>query len=67
MLRWANTARGARPGKIEVFSVGQNRGMCAVADADGNGNLDVSTGINLLLGDGVGGFGAPLLRATTTE
>lgn len=44
---------------LTAFDVGENSGTSAVADFDGNGNLDLSVGLNFLLGDGEGGFGAP--------
>jgi len=68
VLGFAIAAAGSAPGAPcqpgftarPAFNVGPNGGMNALADLDGDGDLDLTTGHFIFLGEGDGSFGAPI-------
>ncbi len=48
----------------ETFNAGQHAGVCVLADINGDGALDITTGAAVLLGNGAGSFAEPALLPT---
>ena len=44
----------------QSFDPGENHGTSALADLDGDGNVDLTTGESILFGEGGGRFGEPV-------